>query len=97
MSAPARQPSPPRTLLDLLEGASAVAERGIRLVDRREHERFLPWRRIAAAARRTGAGLAAAGVRPGDRVALIHPTGQGLLEALFGTYAAGAVPGPRSR
>ena len=92
MSAPARQTAPPRTLLDLLERASAVAERGIRLVDRRENEIFVPWRRIAADARRTGAALTAGGVRPGDRVALIHPTGGGLLEALFGTLAAGAVP-----
>lgn len=92
MSTPEPAPTPPRTLADLLESASVVADRGIHLVDRRERETFLPWRGIAAAARRAGSALAGAGVRTGDRVALLHPSGEELLVGLFGAVAAGAVP-----
>lgn len=93
MSALARTSAPPpRTLPDLLERAAAVTDRGVHLVDRHEREVFLSWHRLAAAARRTAGGLRAAGVRPGDRVALVHPTGRELLEGLFGAFHSGAVP-----
>jgi len=84
----------PATLLELLERAAGVEDRGIRLLDRRERETFLPWRRVAERAEATGAALAALGVRPGDRVALVHPTSEGFFDAFFGALAAGAVPVP---
>jgi fatty-acyl-CoA synthase len=84
----------PATLVDLLERASARDDRGLRLLDRRERERFLSWRRVAEGALRTGAALAALGIRPGDRVALVHPTGEEFFDAFFGALMAGAVPVP---
>ncbi|HUF79279.1 MAG TPA: AMP-binding protein [Thermoanaerobaculia bacterium] len=82
------------TLIDLLERSADRDDRGLRLLDRHERERFLSWRRVAAGAERTGAALAALGVRPGDRVALVFPTGEEFFDAFFGALAAGAVPVP---
>jgi len=82
------------TLVDLLERAACSDERGLRLLDRRERARFLSWRQIHAGARDTAARLVAAGIAPGERVPLIHPTGGGFFGAFFGTLLAGAVPVP---
>ena len=38
--------------------------------------------------------LAALGVRPGERVAMVLPTGPEFMDAFFGTLLAGAVPVP---
>jgi acyl-CoA synthetase (AMP-forming)/AMP-acid ligase II len=89
-----RPPDRPNCLLDLLERVSGVEDRGLRLLDRRERETFLPWSRVAAGAEATGAALAELGVEPGDRVALVHPTGAEFFDAFFGALAAGAVPVP---
>jgi fatty-acyl-CoA synthase len=76
--------------------AAAAAEdsRGIHLVDRREGERLLTWREVVASARNVAGGLQAAGVEPGDRVALCFPTGEEFLAAFFGALLAGAAPSP---
>jgi acyl-CoA synthetase (AMP-forming)/AMP-acid ligase II len=81
-------------LLDLLERARETDGRGLRLLDRRERETFLPWSEVVRRAERTAAALRAAGVRPGDRVALVFPTGEEFFDAFFGALAAGAVPTP---
>jgi acyl-CoA synthetase (AMP-forming)/AMP-acid ligase II len=86
--------APPRTLPAALERAARHRGSGIRLVDHREQERFLPWDEIAAGARRTAAGLRALGIEPGDRVALVFPTGADFFSAFFGAQTAGAVPVP---
>ena len=86
--------APAGTLLDLLDRAGGTTERGLRFVDRRERERSVPWSEVAARAGRTAAALVAAGVRPGDRVALVFPTGEEFFEAFFGILRAGAVPTP---
>jgi acyl-CoA synthetase (AMP-forming)/AMP-acid ligase II len=54
----------------------------------------LPWGEVASRARRAGAALSAAGVRPGDRVAIVLRTEPLFLDAFFGALAAGAVPAP---
>ncbi|MGD2116482.1 MAG: AMP-binding protein, partial [Acidobacteriota bacterium] len=91
------------TLVDLLDrldgpggaGSSGRPDRtGLRLLDRRERARFLPWREVHERAIRTAGRLAALGIEPGDRVALIHPTGEELFDALFGALLAGAAPVP---
>ena len=82
------------TLLDWLERAAAVPERGIRLLDRREEERWLSWDRLREEALGLAGSLAEVGVSPGDRVALVFPTGEGFLVSFFGSLAAGAVPVP---
>jgi len=67
---------------------------GLRFLDRREEATFLPWPEIAARARQCAAGLQALGIEPGQRVALILPTGPEFFAAFFGAQLAGAVPVP---
>ncbi len=86
--------APDETLLDLLERAAGVEDRGLTFLDRRERATFLPWRAVVEGARRTAAALAASGVEPGDRVALVHPTSPEFFAAFFGSLVAGAVPVP---
>ncbi|HTO97573.1 MAG TPA: fatty acyl-AMP ligase, partial [Myxococcales bacterium] len=45
-------------------------------------------------ARRAAGGLRDLGVRPGDRVAIVLPTGPSFMDAFFGSVLAGAVPVP---
>lgn len=82
------------TLNALLERAAEFPETGLRLIDRRERETWVPWSEIHRSAREVSAGLQALGVEPGDRVALIYPTGREFFEAFFGILTAGAVPVP---
>ncbi len=49
------------------------------------------WRELATASREVAAGLAAAGVGAGDRVALLVPPGADLVATLYGCWRAGAV------
>ena len=82
------------TLQGLLLRARESASDGVRLVDAGERERFLSWEELAARAAAAAGGLVAKGVGPGDRVALVHPTGEEFLELFFGALFAGAVPVP---
>ncbi|HVS15407.1 MAG TPA: AMP-binding protein, partial [Thermoanaerobaculia bacterium] len=102
---PARLATPDRasaesdapTLVALLRSAAAHARgasHGLRFLDRRERATFVPWREVAARAGRAAAALVAHGIRPGERVAIVHPTGPGFFDAFFGTLLAGAVPVP---
>ncbi|MEZ5330655.1 MAG: fatty acyl-AMP ligase [Thermoanaerobaculia bacterium] len=75
--------------------AAAEAGRGgLRFLDRREEERFLGWPELVERGLRVAGGLAAEGIRPGDRVALVFPTGEEFFDACFGALLAGAVPVP---
>jgi fatty-acyl-CoA synthase len=49
---------------------------------------------LAASARRVAAALAAEGVRPGDTVCVLMPTGYPALSAIFGVWTAGATVCP---
>ncbi|MEM6793139.1 MAG: fatty acyl-AMP ligase [Acidobacteriota bacterium] len=69
-------------------------ESGLRFVDRRERAELVPWSELHGRARRVAGSLDALGVRPGERVALIYPTGAEFFEAFFGVLLAGAVPVP---
>jgi len=82
------------TLQSLLGRASARRTGGLRLVDGRERERLLSWSDLDARAARVAYRLAEAGVAPGERVALVYPTGEGFFDAFFGILLAGAVPVP---
>jgi fatty-acyl-CoA synthase len=93
--APAESDAP--TLVALLRRAAAHARgetHGLRFLDRRERATFLSWREVAARAGRVAASLVARGIRPGERVAIVHPTGPGFFDAFLGTLLAGAVPAP---
>lgn len=52
------------------------------------------WAQFCAANHRFAHGLLAAGVAPGDRVGIVMSNGLPMLQALFGTMAAGAVSVP---
>jgi acyl-CoA synthetase (AMP-forming)/AMP-acid ligase II len=54
----------------------------------------LSWREFVAANHRFAHGLLAAGIEPGDRVGIVMSNGLPMLQALFGTMAAGAVSVP---
>ena len=91
---PAPAPEGPDTLAGWLVHAAdrAPAETGLRFVDRNERETWLSWRTVAERAARAAGALAAAGVRRGDRVAVILPTGPSFPDVLFGCQLLGAVP-----
>jgi acyl-CoA synthetase (AMP-forming)/AMP-acid ligase II len=87
-------PTRPTTLQELLLRARDVPATGLRFVDGAERERFESWAAVAARAAATAGRLAAAGVEPGERVALVYPTGTEFFDAFFGALLAGAVPVP---
>lgn len=68
--------------------------RGVRLADDSGGWTHVPYPELAAAARRAAAGMRSAGVRPGDVVCLLMPTGLPCLAALFGVWAVGATISP---
>ncbi|MBK9518648.1 MAG: AMP-binding protein [Anaeromyxobacter sp.] len=81
------------TLVHALRAAAAHPG-GVTFVDLAERERHLPWREVHARAQAAAAALAARGVRPGDRVAIVLRTEPAFLDAFFGAWLAGAVPVP---
>jgi acyl-CoA synthetase (AMP-forming)/AMP-acid ligase II len=87
--------SPPRhaSLQAALESA-ARSSVGLTFLDARERETPLPFAALWLRAVRAAASLAALGVEPGDRVALVLPTGVDFMDSFFGVLCAGAVPVP---
>jgi fatty-acyl-CoA synthase len=71
-----------------------VPGRGVHLANDGGGWDFVSYPDLAAQARRTGAELVAAGVRPGDVVCLLMPTGFPYFAAFFGVWVAGATPCP---
>ncbi len=61
------------------------------VVEMSGQQRSVSWRQLETASRELAAGLAAEGVRTGDRVALLVPPGPELVAALYGCWRAGAV------
>jgi acyl-CoA synthetase (AMP-forming)/AMP-acid ligase II/pimeloyl-ACP methyl ester carboxylesterase len=80
------EPAPPSELTELVarapEHTPAVVEMS---------GRSISWADLHARVRDTAAGLAAAGVRPGDRVALLVPPSIELTVALYAVWQAGGV------
>jgi acyl-CoA synthetase (AMP-forming)/AMP-acid ligase II len=92
MSAPAPS-SKHRTLIHALD-AAALTLTGLTFIDVHESETRVSWRQIRDGSRRIAGGLMKAGVRKGDRVALLFPTSAELVIAFFATQRLGAVPVP---
>lgn len=88
MSSPLRD-----CLLDrqLEEIAGRYGEHGLHFVDRRQ---LVTYPELLHRVRRCAAALRAAGLRPGDHVGLLLPTGPELYIALIGAQRAGVVPSP---
>jgi fatty-acyl-CoA synthase len=82
------------TINDLLFAAGRHPEGGLRFVDRSEAATWFGWGEVRERALAVCGGLRSLGVRPGDRVALIFPTGIEFFEGFFGALLAGAVPVP---
>jgi acyl-CoA synthetase (AMP-forming)/AMP-acid ligase II len=87
----------PSTLNDYLERIGRDPKRadgGLRFVDRAEQARWMGWSEVRDRARSVCGGLQELGIVPGDRVALVYPTGPDFFAAFFGVLLAGAVPAP---
>ncbi|HET9211052.1 MAG TPA: fatty acyl-AMP ligase [Thermoanaerobaculia bacterium] len=82
------------TINDWLAAAGHHPEGGLRFVDRSEAATWIGWGEVRERALAVCGGLLSLGVRKGDRVALIFPTGIEFFEGFFGTLLAGAVPVP---
>ena len=91
----AERPAPPRfrTLADALEAAARSSD-GLVFCDSKEVERPLSYADLLDRARRAAGGLRALGVRRGDRVGIVLPTGPDFMDAFFGTLLAGGIPVP---
>ncbi|MHB8874701.1 MAG: AMP-binding protein, partial [Myxococcaceae bacterium] len=90
-------PALPRVRFETLTQALAAAaldDSGLTFVDLRGEERLLAWREVHQRSRALAASLAALGVSPGERVAIVLPTGEDFVEAFFGVVLCGAVPVP---
>lgn len=81
------------TLATRLEQAARGAG-AITFVDLRERETKLSHAELFDRASRAAAGLAARGVVPGDRVAIVAATSPEFFDGFFGAVLAGAVPVP---
>lgn len=82
------------TLGAALIRASNQRSEGIRLWDREERETLHDWASLFVRAARVAGALRQVGVRPGDTVALVFPTGAAFFHAFFGVTLAGAIPVP---
>ena len=90
MTAP--QPSVP-TVNAALRSAAA-SPYSLTFLDAQERETAFTWTKVLERASAVAGGLAARGVRGGDRVAIVIPTSPAFTDAFFGTLLAGAVPVP---
>lgn len=90
------EPSHVRTLLESLEvHVRAYGSRPhIRLWVSDEEERIITYEDLDRGARRAAAGLLDLGLQPGERVAIMLPTGEDFFCAFFGVLMAGGVPVP---
>jgi 1-acyl-sn-glycerol-3-phosphate acyltransferase len=85
------------TLIEALEWHAGVHPDRVHMLLYGEHELAQPitYAQLRAAALQVAGGLAANyGVVPGDRVAIMLPTGEAFFAAFYGTLYAGAVPVP---
>jgi fatty-acyl-CoA synthase len=86
--------APPHPTVNAALEAAAGHASGVTFVDSREREERLSWEEVRARALSAAEALAALGVRPGDRVAIVLRTEPAFLDAFLGALLAGAVPVP---
>lgn len=79
-------------LLGWLDHPSPVA--GLHSADPAGRFERVTYQQLAVEVRRVAAGLAANGVRPGDRVVVVLPSGPKFAACFFGVATAGAIPVP---
>jgi fatty-acyl-CoA synthase len=83
-----------KTVVEALERLPRRAGRGFRFVDADGLERSYTYEQVWQEALRRAGHLAAHGLRPGDRLALVVPEGDEFVLAFLGALAAGIVPVP---
>lgn len=92
------EPDPPHPTIvaGLREAARAHAGAGIAFLPERERKgaETRTWAEILQEAEEMASGFADLGVREGDRVLLVLPTGRDFVAAFFGAQLLGAVPVP---
>jgi len=76
------------TLGGWLERASRRPDVGLGMLDRSERTTWFPWSDVRRRATEVCGGLQRAGVRPGDRVALVFPTSMEFIDGFFGAVLA---------
>lgn len=82
------------TLVDALARLPRGSARGFRFVGLDGEQRYLPYEAIEAESWRRAAHLVAAGLQPGDRLALVLPEGHEFVLSFLAAVVAGAVPVP---
>jgi len=90
-------PDQARTLVEALEWHAARHPDRVHLTlldDGGAVERTLTYAELREAARHVAAGLMARDIEPGDRIALMLPTGIDFFAGFFGALYAGAIPVP---
>jgi acyl-CoA synthetase (AMP-forming)/AMP-acid ligase II len=73
---------------------AAESKHGLRFLDRRENEKYLPYGQILERVLGVAGALQKRGLKPGDKVALVLPTCPEFIFAFWGALFAGAVPVP---
>jgi acyl-CoA synthetase (AMP-forming)/AMP-acid ligase II len=86
--------APAATLQRLLLAAAGDHRSGLSHFARTGRRPLESFAVIAERAEAAAGRMARRGVRPGDRVALVYPTGTAFFDAFFGALFAGAVPVP---
>lgn len=81
-----------RTVPELLAALDSCTGYGARFVSSGGAEDFYPYETVVARARRAGGALRDAGLKPGDRVAIVLPTSIQFFDAFLGTQLAGGIP-----
>ena len=96
LAAAVEKPRAAATLAEALDWHAARQPQRVHitLLEADERAETLTYGALAAESRATAAGLAARGVKPGEAVAIMLPTGRAFFLAFFGTLLAGAVPVP---
>jgi acyl-CoA synthetase (AMP-forming)/AMP-acid ligase II len=92
-SASAAEPEVATLLAALTRANSEGAKPYVNLIER-GGVKPLGYADVERGARRVAAHLITRGVQPGERVALLLPSGESFILALFGTQMAGAIPVP---
>lgn len=82
------------TLLEALEKASAITERGYTFLDGELRPNEWSFNALAKEAKRRGAKLRAMGLNKGDRLAMIIPEPEDFVLSFLGAVAVGVVPVP---
>lgn len=80
------------TVGEILTALEDCTRFGARFVSASEQADFYPYCEIVRRARATAAFLQSRGLKPGEHVAIILPTGVEFFDAFLGTQVAGAVP-----